>query len=63
MNVNEIYNIVKMETKGMDTIYEDFIKYLVGVVGFDALKEANLIESCGTINGRRLYALCDRKDK
>lgn len=63
MNVNEIYNIVKMETKGMDAIYEDFIKYLVGVIGFDILKEENLIESCGVINGRQLYALCDRKDK
>lgn len=42
-------------------MYEDFIIRLVGEFGLQALKESNLIETCGVINGRQLYVICDKK--
>ena len=57
----EVYNIVKMETEGLDSVYKDYILRLVGVFGFNALYGHKLIESCGVVNGRQLYVLCDKK--
>ena len=56
-----VYEIIKIECKGMDSIYEDYIVKLVGNCGLASLKRANLIESCGVINCRQLYVLCDKK--
>lgn len=61
MNVDNVYNIVKEAFKDFDAIYEDYLIYLVGFEGFYILKENRLLESCGVINGRKLYALCDKK--
>lgn len=59
-----VYEFVKDECEGMDSIYEDYIVKLVGNFGLAALKRANLIESCGVLNCRRLWVLCERnKDK
>ena len=58
--VDHVYNIVKMDTDGMDAIYKDYIKQMVGVYGFNALYKERLIEGCGVVNGRQLYVLCER---
>lgn len=58
--VERVYNIVKSDTEGMDSIYSDYIKQMVGVYGLNALIEHKLVESCGVVNGRQLYVLCDK---
>ena len=58
--VDEAYDIVKRECEGLDFIYEDYIIKLVGELGLYDLKKDGLLESCGVINGRRLYVLCDK---
>ena len=40
-----------------EAVYEDAIIDLVGVHGLDLLREFHLIEGCGVIEGRKLYAL------
>lgn len=52
---------VEVEANKLDSIYEDYIIHEVGTLGLIVLKEYNLLESCGVINGRQLYVLCDRK--
>ena len=59
--VEFVYAIIKEDAKGLDSIYEDYIVDLVGVSGLNALIEAKLLETCGVINGRPLYVLCDKK--
>lgn len=58
-----LLEIVKKACDGMDSVYEDYIEHLVGVLGLHILREFNLIESCGVINGRQLYVLVDKKGK
>ena len=58
---NYIYDILKLDCEGMNAIYGDHIKQMFGVYGFNALLVNNLIESCGTVNGCKLYTLCDKK--
>jgi hypothetical protein len=58
--IGHIYSIVKLEASDMDAIYSDYIKRLVGVFGFNALLDCKLLESCGIVNGRHLYVLCDK---
>lgn len=52
-----VYDIIKTESTGLDSIYEDFIQHCVGVYGLNALLDANLLEACGVVNGRKLYTL------
>lgn len=40
-----------------NAIYEDTIVELCGYTALTALKEFHLIEGCGTIDGRKLYAV------
>lgn len=61
MYVDYVYDIVRLDCEGMDAIYRDYIKQMVGVYGLNALLEHKLIESCGTVNGRQLYVLCEKK--
>ena len=58
--VDYVYDIVRLDCEGMDSIYADYIKQMVGVYGLNALIEYKLVESCGVINGRRLYVLCGK---
>lgn len=58
--VNHVYQILVEDCSGFDSIYEDVIVLLVGVKGLEALKENKLLETCGVINGRQLYVLCDK---
>lgn len=41
----------------VDAVYEDKIIDLIGKHGLDLIREFHLMESCGSINGRKLYAL------
>lgn len=61
MYADYVYVIVKNECEGMDAIYKDYILHLVGTWGFDTLLECKYIESCGVVNGRQLYVLCEKK--
>ena len=58
--IGHVYSIIQLEAGDMDAIYADYIKKLVGVFGFNALLDCKLLESCGVVNGRRLYVLCDK---
>lgn len=58
--VEYVYDIVKLDCEGMDSIYKDYIKQMVGVYGLNALLEHGYLESCGVINGRQLYVLCKK---
>lgn len=55
--VDYVYEIIKLEFEGVDAIYKDAIIRNVGVFGLNALLEHNLLETCGVVNGRQLYAL------
>ena len=61
--VDFVYEVVKNETIGLDSVYRDYIVNLVGVMGLNALIEHKLVEGCGIVNGRKLYVLCDRSEK
>lgn len=52
-----VYDILKKETVGLDSVYEDYILKLVGKKGLNALRYHRLIEACGVVNGRQLYAI------
>lgn len=54
-----VYDIVKEQTEKFDVIYDDYITELVGVFGLNALLDNNLLETCGIVNGKQLYVLCD----
>ena len=56
-----MYDVLRMETEGMDSIYEDFIISQIGVFGLNALLTHGLLETCGVINGRQLYVLVKRE--
>lgn len=60
--VDYVYDIVKLDCEGMDAICKDYIIQMVGVYGFNVLREARLLEGCGIVNGRYLYVLVDRKE-
>ena len=51
------------EFADLEAIYEDALIHLVGVRGVEALKENKLLESCGVVNGRQLYTLCDKFER
>lgn len=61
--VDHVYEIVSKDCKDLDSIYEDYINFLVGTHGLMALVCNNLVESCGVVNGRRLYVLRNKEDK
>lgn len=56
-----VYDIVKEQTEKFDAIYEEYITELVGVFGLNALLDNCLLETCGIVNGKQLYVLCDKE--
>lgn len=58
-----VYLMVMKEFADLDAIYEDDLIHLVGVKGVESLKENKLLESCGVVNGRQLYILCDKFER
>lgn len=51
-----LYDILKEQCPKADAIYEDSILKLFGEYGLRLLREYRLIESCGVIDGRKLYS-------
>ena len=45
--------------RGIDAMYEDYIIYLIGEEGFWILRRNGVLESCGSIDGRRLYTVTE----
>ena len=60
--VDYVYDILKKESRDFDAVYQDYVLELIGVMGMQALIENDLIETCGVVNGRQLYVLCDKKN-
>ena len=58
--VDYCYEIVIEEYAALDSIYEDYIEFLVRTRGLLELIKNGCLESCGVVNGRRLYVLVDR---
>lgn len=61
-----VYEMIKADCDGMDSIYGDYIYTLVGICGLEILLEYGLLETCGVVYGRQLYSLVDwelRKEK
>ena len=58
-----VYLMVMEEFSDLNAIYEDALIHLVGVRGVESLKENKLLESCGVVNGRQLYTLCDKFER
>lgn len=54
---NVIRGALRVETYGLDAVYEDYIIRLVGQDGFDILREKKYLTTCGSVNGRTLYTL------
>lgn len=61
MNTKEIYETVKNGSTGFDALYENYITELVGVDGLEILRKNRLIETCGIVNGRKLYVLVQKE--
>lgn len=57
MKANEYMQQLKTAFPKADAIYEDTIIDICGREGLLCLREIRLIESCGIIEGRRLYAI------
>ena len=60
---DHVYEIVNNDTIEMDSVYGDYISNMVGVYGLNTLIENGFVESCGVINGRKLYVLVESKYK
>ena len=58
--VDYCYEIVIEKCAALDSIYEDYIEFLVGTRVLLELIKHGCVESCGVINGRKLYVLVDR---
>lgn len=58
-----VYEIIKSATEKFDAIYEDYILEIVGCSGLTQLRSDGLIEPCGSVNGRALYVLVERREK
>lgn len=59
--LDHIYDIVKRDCEGLDSVYGDYIEHLVGVYGLIEMAKHGMLEACGVINGRQLYVLCEKK--
>ena len=58
--LNDIYDLIKEEFEGLDAVYEDAIIELIGIYGLTILIQNKLVESCGVVNGRQLFTICDK---
>lgn len=59
--IDYVYEIVKNELGDFDALYEDYIINLVGHAGLTELRSNKLLEACGVVEGRQLYAIVSRK--
>ena len=63
MNVEHLCDSIKEVFTDTNALYEEYIIYLVGFEGLYTLIENGLLESRDVINGRRVYALCEKETK
>lgn len=59
--VDYVYDILKKDCEGLDSVYEDYVKNQIGTIGLNALLENGLLEGCGVLYGRQLYMLVERE--
>ena len=59
--INDVYEVIVEEFEGLDAVYEDAIIHVIGTYGLDLLVQNKLLESCGVVNGRQLFAICEKK--
>ena len=57
LNIDRLYLLLKRQCEGFDAVYEDHIINVIGVNGFNILREKKFLTTCGSINGRTLYTL------
>lgn len=55
--IGVVHRILLLEIEKLDAVYEDYIIKLVGAYGLKALLDCGLLESCGSIDGKRLYTV------
>ena len=55
--ISVVHRILLVNADNIDAVYEEYILQLVGAYGLKALLDCELIESCGSIDGKRLYTL------
>ena len=55
--IGVVHRIMLVEAENIDAVYEDYILKLVGSYGLQALLDCGLVESCGSIGGKRLYSI------
>lgn len=58
--VDHVYKIIQEESEFFDALYEDYIVHMVGYAGLNELKRHHLLETCGVVNGKQLYAVVNR---
>ena len=57
LDVNQVTGVIEAAFRGCDALYEDHIINLVGVLGFNSLRDNKILGACGSIDGRNLYTL------
>lgn len=57
MNAEDLYKKLILAFPKADAIYEDSIVDIVGYDGLMLLRKEHMIESCGILEGRKLYAV------
>lgn len=55
--IGVVHRIMLVEAENIDAVYEDYILKLVGSYGLQVLLDCGLIESCGSIDCKRLYSI------
>lgn len=58
--VDYVYDIIAKEQSDVDALFGDYIISMVGLFGFLALRDNNLIEIRDSVNGRDVYVLRDK---
>lgn len=61
--VDYVYDILVEKCGDLDSIYEDHIEFLLGTMGLLELIKHGCLESCGVVNGRRLYTIVKKGEQ
>ena len=56
------YEILQHDAHYLDAMYEDYIIHIIGVAGLTELRTNSLLEPCGIVHGRHLYAIVDKPE-
>ena len=61
-SISHVRHLIKKMPERCLNNFEDYIEFLVGTRGLLELIKHGCLESCGVVNGRKLYVLVDRGD-